>query len=143
MTQYVPIHVPEAHYREMVRHLGSLMTDEARMEPTIRETPDGDDHLWSDEVWENVWPTLTDESRTILALFAEHQGEWVPIEALEESLGSFRRVQSTLSSLTKRMKKHGQTKWPFEVVDGTLGTRAKYKMAEANATIVLRLTQTS
>lgn len=66
-------------------------------------------------------------------------GEWVPIAELEDSAGSFREVQSALSSLTKRMKNHGVTKWPFKARKDDRTDRFVYLMEEATATTVLAL----
>jgi hypothetical protein len=153
MGTHIPIYVPEAHYREMLNRLVSLMT-EAQVEPPISAEAHMESQmppvsqaaasaqsgrLWSEDEWQKVWPAWRDDTRELLVVIAEHPEEWVSITALEDSLGSFRAVQSALSSLTKRMKKHGLTLWPFEFVkdDGT--GRFAYKMDEATATIVLGL----
>jgi hypothetical protein len=142
MTEYVPIYVPEAHYRDMVGHLASLISQTRVVEskPETGSAPvEQSDAVWTDEVWEKVWSTLTDGSRTIMVLLAEHPGEWVPISALEDSLGSFRAVQSALSSLTKRLRKRGLDEWPIDVeIDGQSG-RAHYRMDPTTAAVVLRL----
>jgi hypothetical protein len=153
MTGYVPIYVPEAHFREMLDRLVSLMSElqaaphmpaDAQVESRVSaETESGapaeHSHAWGDDVWQWVWPNVTDNARKLLVELAEHEGQWVPITSLEDSLGSFNAVQSGLSSLTKRAKKRGEYRWPFRVKEDRETGRATYQMNEAMAKIVLRL----
>jgi hypothetical protein len=141
MTGYVPIYVPETHYPEALRQVSSFLT-EAEAESAIPVEPQAaaslvDEREWSEDLWWNVWPAVTENTRKLLVELAEHPDERVPMTALEESLGSFSAVQGALSSLTKRMKKYGPTKWPFEIEEE--GNRIAYRMNQAMATIVLSL----
>jgi hypothetical protein len=144
MSTYVSISVPEAHYREMLDHLVSLMSERetesespaAVTEESVSAPPE---RRWSDEAWERVWRDLRDDTRQALVVIAEQPDEWVPVSALNSALGSSREVQNALSSLTKRAKKHGLTKWGFDAVQAAETGRFRYRMDERTATIVLEL----
>ncbi len=144
MSTYVSLEVPEAHYPEMLEYLVSRITG-APTESLMQEAPEvtlaHDSRVWSQETWENVWPDLADGTREILVLLAEHKGDWVSVAAVENAAGSFGAMQGALISFTKRMKRHGPTKWPFEIAPDDETGRLKYRMTAAMATIVLRLAQ--
>jgi hypothetical protein len=144
MAEYVPIYVPEVHYRDMVGHLVSLISQTRVESPTPdTEKAEQSDPAWNDEVWENVWPAVKEGARKLMVVLAEHPDEWVPITVLNDSLGSSTAVQGSLSSLTKQMKKRGLADWPFEVTTDDQTGRATYRMDVAIATIVLRLARTA
>jgi hypothetical protein len=144
MSTYVSISVPEDHYREMLDHLRSLMAPRQLESPSpaaVNEesasSPPG--RRWSDETWERVWRDLRDDTRQVLVVIAGQPDEWVPVSELVSALGSSRELQSALSSLTKRAKKHGLTKWGFDAVQDAETGRCHYRMDERTATIVLEL----
>ena len=140
MTVYIEIKVPEEHHGAVLRHLGSLMTEARPETPMPEEAQDVAsapiDGVWSEDVWEKAWPGVTANTRKLMVELATRQGEWVTIEDLENLLGDFATVQATLSSLTKRLKRFGQTEWPFEVGRDDEG-HMTYRMDEATASIVL------
>jgi hypothetical protein len=140
MNEFVPIYVPVVHQREMLSHLVSLMSRAPAHADTQAGETTQDQHEWPEDVWRRVWPVVTDDTRKIFVILARHADEWVPIDALEQSLGTFNAVQGTLSSLTKRLKKQGLANWPFVVEDDHENTgRAAYTMTAETATIVLKL----
>lgn len=85
-------------------------------------------------MWRKVWREVQLQTRGVLIALAEHPGAPLTIPTLAEAIGSeTRQVQNALSSLTKRMKKYGPTKWPFIYYkDGRTG-RYSYEMDEATA----------
>jgi hypothetical protein len=138
--EYVTISVPEAHHREMLSHLVALMSKTPARAETSAGATAQDPHEWPEDVWQRVWPAVNDDTRKVFVILAEHPDEWVRIDALEQSLGTFSAVQGTLSSLTKRLKKQGLALWPFRFEDDYENTgRAAYKMTAKTATIVLEL----
>jgi hypothetical protein len=148
MGTYVSLSVPEPYHREMLAHLLSLMnqTDVEAAPPAPAPAAAADesvsapsDRRWSDETWSLVWRDLRDDTRQVLVVVAEQSDEWVPVDALNDALGSSRDVQSALSSLTKRAKKHGLTKWGFEAVPDAGTGRFRYRMDKSTAAIVLGL----
>ena len=154
MSDYVMIHSPKAHHREMLAYLLSLMTEAqaelpgpagAEVKPPVPEpqatAPTENARVWPDELWRNVWPILSDDTRKCLVFFAKHAGQRVGMAELERELGSFRAVQSALSSLTKQMKKFDATAWPFTTVRDSGTGRTAYVMTQAMAIIVLELAQ--
>jgi hypothetical protein len=94
---------------------------------------------WTGEEWSRLWRDLRDDTQQLLVVIAEQPGEWVPITALVRVLDSSRQVQSALSSFTKRAKKHGLPKWPFEAVTDLEAGHFRYRMDEKTAAIVLEL----
>src|SRR5437764_1437078 len=113
MTTY-SLDVPEAHYPAMLEHLLSLLrpTEAGAPAETQADAPAQPGQPTNAEAWEKAWPDFMDDTRKLMLLLAASPDEQVQIAALEESVGSFRRVQSALSSLTKQMKKHiGAPRW--------------------------------
>jgi hypothetical protein len=144
MNGYVPIYVPEAHYREVISYVASLVAGnrvEAPASLSKLAAPAEDARGWNEDLWRDVWPALNAQTQQLLLLLAEHPGEWVPITVLEDALGTFRVVQSTLSSLTKRMKRFGQATWPFDVTVASDSGRATYRMTEEAAKSLLAVAQ--
>jgi hypothetical protein len=147
MSQYVPVHVPEAHLPEVLRHLASLLSESPV--PTPKHVPTqsapftADDGGWTAEVWRNVFKEVTPEARDVLVALAKRPDTWLWLSDLAEAIGTeTRTVQDALSSLTKRMRKYGPTKWPFEYVkDSREGGKYRYLMSEETAAIVLGLAQ--
>lgn len=143
MSGHVPIYVPEPHHREMLEHLVSLMTGARAKSPIPSQSEEAaaaESDQWTDDVWEVVWPAVTPDARKVLVVLAENHDEWVPIAALEESLGSLGAVQGSISSIRKRMKKYEQREWPFEIApDDRANGRFMYRIDEEMASIVLRL----
>jgi hypothetical protein len=160
MSDYIPIYVPKAHHLEVLTQLVSLMTEAQVESPTPEPqvaaataqvesptpepqvaAPAQNERVWPDDLWRNVWPIVSDGTRKLLVVLAEHAGQRVAITELEGELGSFRAVQSALSSLTKQMKKYGATAWPFTAVKDAGTGRTVYVMTEAMAIIVIELAQ--
>jgi hypothetical protein len=140
MTPYVPLHVPEPYYRDVLAHLVSLMS-EPREAPRSRAPALIEADASSDDAWQSAWPDLRDDSRQLMVVLAEHPGEWVPIAAFLDALGSPGAVQGALSSLRKRLKRVGSG-FPFKIEDVDPETgRSRYRMDTATATIVRQLAE--
>jgi hypothetical protein len=161
VTDFIPIYAPPEHYRKMMAHLLSLMTEtqtespaETQAEPTVpAETeaesptpkpqaaaPAHNARVWPVELWRCVWPLVLEDTRKLCVALAANPGQRVGMPELEEELGSYRAVQSALSSLTSQSKKCGATLWPFDIIKKDPETgRAAYVMNEAMANIVNEL----
>ena len=145
MSQYVPVHVPEAHLPEILRHLASLLSESPAPTPkhvaTQSASLTADSAAWTDEVWRNVFKEVTPEARDVLVALAKRPGIWLWLSDLAEAIGrETRTVQDAFSSFSKRMRKYGAAEWPFEYVkDSREGGRFRYLMSEETAAIVLEL----
>jgi hypothetical protein len=145
MNQYVDVPVPEAHLGEILSHLASLLSKSQPAWPEHSETATTavavqQESRWDDTAWRNILRDVTPNARAVVQALAARPGERLSVDDLAHSIGTpTRAVQDALSSLTKRMKKYGKTKWPFALHQDRRTGRYSYEMDDATAATVNRI----
>jgi len=138
-TELVPIYFPKEHYAEGLNFLASLLAPPPPTPPLVADlAPEaqtrGDvDRGTAPEEWWPVLREVTEGAGRLMVALAQNPETQLSVADLAKTLGTEKQVRSALVSLTKRMKKFGLTKWPFEVtVDPRTGL-ARYEMTTATA----------